>query len=130
MDTVPRFFLKKEHKLKSRKAIAALFTSGHSFTYFPLRVCWLAVHEAGVKAGFTCSSRVFKHATDRNKIKRLLREAYRLQKNELVQLAGTKQQGLHVFFMYTHKQMPTYAELHAKMQKALARLQLTIHEKD
>jgi ribonuclease P protein component len=117
-----RYFLRKEHKLKSRKAIDLLFTKGKSFTNYPFRICWQIVDEKGLKAGFTASSKNFKHATDRNRIKRLMREAYRLQKNNLQETIQLKNNGLHLFFIYTGKEIPEYEFVFEKMNGILKRI--------
>lgn len=74
---------KKREKLKSEKLITLLFTEGESVLVYPLRMVYLQTtfedHEK-VKAGVSVSKRHFKNAVDRNRIKRLMREAYRLQK--------------------------------------------------
>ena len=123
MLTVQRYFLKKTDRLKSRKAIDIMFTKGKSFSNFPFRILWMNVdNEDGLKAGFSASTKNFKKATDRNKIKRLMREAYRLQKNDLdVQLSSTKK-AINIFFIYTGKEVPTYDLVFEKMGDVLKRI--------
>ena len=75
----------QSEKLKSQKLIEQLFVEGQSVSAYPLRIVYLkANHDDGVllKVGVSVSKRNFKKAVDRNQIKRLLREAYRLNKSE------------------------------------------------
>ncbi len=129
MQTTQRYFLKKENRLKSRKAIDLLFSKGKSFSNFPFRICWQLVNdEVGLKAGFTASSKNFKKATDRNRIKRLIREAYRLQKNNLENVLQLKNKGVHLFFIYTGKELPTYEVVFEKTGNVLKRIIKLIDE--
>lgn len=129
MQTQPRYFLKATDRLKSRKAIEELFAKGKSFSEFPLRVFWISGEdEAGLKAGFTASSRNFKKAVDRNRIKRLMRESYRLQKDLLENENNPGMKSLHVFFIYTGKDLPEYRLVFEKTGAALKRLVKLIHE--
>ena len=123
MQTTQRYFLKKDDRLKSRKAIDLLFAKGKSFSNFPFRICWqLLDDEVGIKAGFTASSKNFKKATDRNRIKRLIREAYRLQKNNLQEMLTLKNKAVHVFFIYTGKEVPEYEFIFEKTGNILKRI--------
>ena len=102
------FGLNKNEKLKSRKAVEELFARGKSQNIFPIRVSYQffpveAEGQAGLQIGVSVSKRYFKKAADRNRIKRLLREAYRLQKNELLQLVKAQNKKGSVFF-YLHRQ--------------------------
>jgi len=75
--------LGKQERLKSRKLIEKLFTDGKSVKNFPLRMVFLQVQHTStfpIQAAFSVPKRNFKRAVDRNRIKRLLRETYRLQK--------------------------------------------------
>ena len=128
------FGLGKKEKLKSRKQIDTLFASGKSFTVFPIRVTYRFVSSADehlAQIGVTVSKRYFKKAVDRNKVKRLLREAYRLQKADL---AGQLQQSklkAYLFFIYTDKTIASFDGFKTAMSACLRKLQnklATVHE--
>ena len=79
-----KFTFNKKDKLKSQKLIEKLFLEGKSVTSFPLKLIYLKTEVAGdhtIKAGVSVSKRNFKKAVDRNRIKRLLRECYRLNRD-------------------------------------------------
>lgn len=123
METIQRYFLKKDDRLKSRKAIELLFAKGKSFSNYPFRILWLNTeNETGLKAGFSASSKNFKKATDRNKIKRLMKEAYRLQKNDLQFQLLAVNKGINLFFIYTGKDVPAYDLIFEKTGTVLKRI--------
>ncbi len=73
----------KKDKLKSKKSIERLFNEGKSVTVYPLKLIFLQTKfedNSILKTGVSVSKRLHKTAVARNKIKRLLREAYRLNK--------------------------------------------------
>ncbi|WP_339622567.1 ribonuclease P protein component [uncultured Winogradskyella sp.] len=77
------FTYSKKDKLKSKKCIEQLFTEGKAVTAYPLKLIYLKINfEDGsiLKTGVSVSKRLHKTAVSRNQIKRLLREAYRLNK--------------------------------------------------
>jgi ribonuclease P protein component len=125
------FTLGKNERLKSRKLIESLFESGRSFSLFPYRVTYkfLGQGKEHLQAGFGVSSRNFKRATDRNRIKRLGREAYRHQKAELSELLRQKGQSLIVFFIFTGKELPDQKFVSEKISLILQRLVQQANEK-
>lgn len=68
------------------------------------------------------SAKNFKRAVDRNRIKRLIREAYRLQKNELQEKLKEKDLTMNVFFIFTGKELMEYKFLYGKVGVALQKL--------
>ena len=73
----------KIDKLKSKKNIEQLFNEGKAITVYPLRLIYLKTEfddGSVIKTGVSVSKRLHKTAVARNGIKRLLREAYRLNK--------------------------------------------------
>lgn len=120
-----QFTLGKKERLKSRKQIEQLFSSGQRFVIPPFRIFY-SFQEAGesisLQAGFAASSRIFKTAVERNRVKRLSREAYRLQKNDLQNQLKEQNKRLNVFFIYIGKEMPGYEEVYKSIQLALNRL--------
>lgn len=124
-----KFTLKKVERLKRRKVIEKLFSEGRAVTSFPIRVQYKMddpLLTVSLQAGFSVSSRNFKKAVDRNRIKRLMREAYRLQKAPLEQALQTKQQKLALFLIYTGKELPKYALVQEKIEVVLKKLLQTI----
>ena len=115
----------KQEKLKSRKMVEELFAQGKNQSIFPIRIFYKflpvqADEKSIMEAGVSVSKRNFKKAVDRNRIKRLLREAYRLQKKELLQVLKEQQKKGYVFFIYTHKELPTYQNIFDTVAKCLA----------
>ncbi|WP_224485358.1 ribonuclease P protein component [Robertkochia aurantiaca] len=117
-----RYTFPRIEKLKSRKLIASVFTEGSSHAKYPIRLVWLETElpEAVVlQAAFSVPKRHFKKAVDRNRIKRLMREAYRLQKPQ-IEKDLKKQYAL--VFIYTGKGLPDYAAVEKSMKNLLYRL--------
>ncbi len=132
-----QFTLAKNERLKSRKQIEQLFQSGQRFSSPPFRVFYSFqsatartpyVTTPPLQAGFGASSRNFKTAVGRNRIKRLTREAYRLQKKTLQSRLTEQNRKLNVFFIYTGKELPLYEEVYKSINAALAKL-LAINDK-
>jgi ribonuclease P protein component len=125
------YSLGKSERLKSRKQIDQLFEKGKKITLFPFRILFLLEKVGGiVKAGFTVSSKNFPRAVDRNRIKRLTRETYRLQKKELEEAVVKNDYSLHLFFIYTGKEMPVHEEISLSLRKLLDKLLKILNEKD
>jgi ribonuclease P protein component len=120
-----RFGFGRKEKLKSRKQIEELFLKGKNFSVFPLRVTYqfLPAEEGMIQVGVTAGKKYFKRAVDRNRIKRLIREAYRLQKNDLLETVKQKGQKGFLFFMYTDKSIVSFLVIKEAMNKCLKRLE-------
>jgi ribonuclease P protein component len=127
-----RFGLGRKEKLKSRKQVEELFTSGKSFPVFPLRVIYrfLSSQQGELQIGVSASKRNFKKAVDRNRLKRLMREAYRLQKHELASHLDKENIQGYVFFMFIGKAIVPFRTIKDAMKKSLDQLQKNsrIHE--
>jgi ribonuclease P protein component len=129
------FAYHKKEKLKSRKQFTELFAGKQSVFVFPVKVFFLQPLQKMdylVKAGVGANSRNFKKAVDRNRIKRLLREAYRLNKLPLHEHLAQHQQQLVMFFLYVDKVLPDGKLLQAKMphiiRELIKRLDETVPE--
>lgn len=109
----------KKEKLKSKKLIEQLFQEGKSLSSFPIKLIYLKIEEpmnARFKAGMAVPKKNFKSAVKRNRIKRLLRESYRLNKH----LVFNNSEGNFAFLiLYLGKEMPKYIELEKNMQLTL-----------
>lgn len=110
----------KSEKLKSSKTIESLFSEGKSYSKYPIKVFFLPKENIETNlAAFAVPKRNFKLAVDRNRVRRQLREAYRLNKNLIDELNGRK---IVMLFLYLGKTKPQYAELEKAMGKLLKKL--------
>ncbi|MDE3247073.1 MAG: ribonuclease P protein component [Bacteroidota bacterium] len=125
-----RYTLGKRQKLKSRKQIGELFAKGIAFNQSPYRVLYLlsAKHNASLQCGVAVSKRSFKRAVDRNRVKRLTREAWRLQKTSLEKALDQSGLQLSVFLIYTGRELPAYPFCFEKAGAIVQKLIRTIHE--
>lgn len=124
MNNEIRHTLPKSERLCSKKALDELFGGGHqSVASFPLRAVFMATEEAGARILVSVSKRFFKRAVHRNRIKRQLREAYRLQK-ELLILPDEK--GLNIAFLWTNNEILPTEIVMQKMHKVLLRINDTL----
>lgn len=123
-----RFTLGKNERLKSRKQIELLFSKGNKFVVSPFRIFFISTEHkvkgtaSSLQFGIGVSAKNFKRAVDRNRIKRLTREAWRLQKNVLKEKLTTTDEQLNVFFIYTSKEMPEYSLVFNKIGTAVKKL--------
>lgn len=128
-----QFTLAKNERLKSRKQIDKLFAKGKSFVVNPFRVYFIVNSESpkinsSLQFGVGVSNRNFKKAVDRNRIKRVTREAWRLQNNELKELLKAQGKQLNVFFIYTEKEIPDFTIVKDKVAVALKKLSDKVNE--
>ena len=116
----------KKERLKSRKKIEMLFESGQRFTIAPFLVYYLLHNEVKLptlQVGVSASKKNFKKAVDRNRIKRIIREAYRLQNQALKENIKLHSNSLDLFIIYTGKNIPGYNVVSEKLKPVLKKLE-------
>ena len=120
----PNSFSKSEH-LCGDKVITHLFTQGNAFIAFPLRVVYVLDNESELGL---CSVLVgvpkkrFKRAVKRNRLKRLMREAYRLNKTPLLALLAENKKHISLAFQYVSNDEVDYSTMETKMKLAIQKL--------
>ncbi|SFC15933.1 ribonuclease P protein component [Parapedobacter composti] len=116
----------KEERLCSKRLIERLFHHGSSFFIYPYRVTFLRVDGLNPKVQVLLSAakRRFPHAVQRNRLKRRMREAYRLQKNGLLFPALEKHPyGLALAIQYVGDGKPDYGHMYRQMAEVMKKLQ-------
>ena len=122
VDNPASFTFHRNERLKSRKTIASLFKSGRSFVAYPLRVVWVLSHageQGRATVSISVSKRIFKTAVQRNRLKRQMREAYRLHKHEFYLQLERHQKHVSLMITYIAKEPLPYAEIDAGLKKLI-----------
>ena len=111
----------KEH-LKSKRVIEKLYAEGASVTSYPLRAVFLEQEEQEPTAAILISvaKRRFRHAVDRNLVKRRIREAYRTSKHPFVEALQAKGKKMAVAILYIDTRHNSTEFIKRKMEKLLA----------
>jgi ribonuclease P protein component len=115
-----KFNYPKAEKLKSRISIQELFEKGNSLQENNIKILYLPNNLISHQIAFTVPKRSFKHATDRNTIKRQMREAYRLNKLEINNL----QIKYNIIFIYLGKLHQDYSLIYKNIYKLLSELSI------
>ncbi|HMU44904.1 MAG TPA: ribonuclease P protein component [Chitinophagaceae bacterium] len=119
-----KFSLGKKERIKSRKLIEEIFKSGKRFSEGSYRVFYTIRKNDASNLQFATgvSGKVFKRAVDRNKIKRLTRETWRMQKQDLLSKFKNNKSGLYVFITYTGNEIPAYQEVYKMINNIIKKL--------
>ena len=119
--------------MKSRKQIEQLFTDGKNFSLSPFRIYYrlmpiITDAQSNLQFGAGVSGKNFKRAVDRNRVKRLTREAYRVQKIQLQEILKQKGVQLNLFFIYTGKELPVFSMMKEKVNVILNKMIKIVNE--
>jgi ribonuclease P protein component len=108
----------KSEKLCSNNAIDTLYRSGKKFVAWPIRVTYLPISDAPTQVLIWAPKALFKHAIDRNHMRRLMREAYRLNKH----LLSSSDKHYHLALNYIDKEKQDFHTINKAISKALKKL--------
>ncbi len=123
------FTFSRGERLKSRTLLSRLFREGNSYVAYPLRVVWLPVEPADagdfrVQVAVSVPRRAFKTAVARNRLKRRIREAYRLYKEKLYDKLSPADRRLAMMLVYIAKEELPYAEIEKGVKKMVEKMPL------
>ncbi|MEO0338481.1 MAG: ribonuclease P protein component, partial [Bacteroidota bacterium] len=119
------YTFKKAERLKSRKKIKRLFAEGKSFAVYPLRVVWTEEKDEHqpfpVQFALTVPKKKFSKAAHRNRLRRRIREAWRLNKQQLYQKCEKSERFYSFMIIYTAAEELPYTDIEKAMKKIISR---------
>lgn len=124
MQGLPDNSFGKKERLCNKKKIDELFSGSKSFIAYPLRVVYKQttvtdVSELGACILISVSKKKFKRAVKRNRVKRLIREAYRLNKTQLLDALFENESHFDIAFLFLKDELPKYDEIEKAILKAI-----------
>jgi ribonuclease P protein component len=123
-----KFTFPSQEHLKSQKKIQQLFSTGHSCAAYPMVLVWQVtdVGTVPVQMAVSVSKKKFKKAVDRNRIKRQMREVWRLHKHEITEQIAQQNQHCACMIIYTAKEFLPYQKIEKSMRKIIKKWSSTI----
>lgn len=113
-----------DKRLKSKKIIDKLFVEGKSYFSFPIKLVYIVLKDKdgshGVQYSVSVSKRIFKKAVDRNRVKRQLREAIRL--NCLIDSGTENGKYIAMMFIYVAKEKLEYGTIENGVKKLSSKI--------
>ncbi len=129
---MPFFSFRKDEILRKKKLVDRLFNEGSSFFIYPFKIFWLFTPldtEFPAQILISVGKRAFKNAVDRNRIRRQIREAYRLNKHLLYDRLEKSDRQCVVAIIYTANVHLPSEDLEIKIKASLKRLFLEFNRK-
>jgi ribonuclease P protein component len=126
------FSFRKDEILRKKKLIDRLFAEGTSFFIFPFKIIWLPMPmepEFPAQVLIVVTKRSFKHAVDRNRIKRQTREIYRKSKHELYECLQKNNAQAGIAIIYTANIHLSSDDLEIKIKAVFRRLIIEFDKK-
>lgn len=125
IDSIPKYTFPKRERLCSTKSIDSLFSGGESFIAYPLRIVYRIETEndetqRSASSLISVSKKKFKRAVKRNRVKRLIREAYRLNKAPISELLENKGIRMDIALLYLKDELPTYVDIEKSILKTIS----------
>jgi len=117
-----RFTFKKEERLYGHAALENVYENGKHLHSNNIKILFIEVPQStypACRVVFSVPKRNFKKAVDRNLIKRRMREVYRNHKHLLYQHLAEKQKSIHIYLIYSSKQIISFDELKENIIGAL-----------
>ena len=119
--------LTTSERLSRKSTIDKLYAEGRSVAAFPLRAVYIPLEaeegEPTVSILIAVSKKRFRHAVDRNLVKRRLREAYRLNKHNFVETLQQQGGRMAIAILYLDKQHHSFHHLQTRLKKILQMIQ-------
>jgi ribonuclease P protein component len=116
-------------RLKSKKHFEAVFNKGRSLHKMPVTLIFLELpfnDTAPVRTAFAVPKRKFKKATERNKLKRRMKEAFRQHKHGLYDSLTKNKKQIGMVFVYSGKEAVSYNQISEKIIILLQELEKQI----
>jgi ribonuclease P protein component len=120
--------LRKDERLRSKIAFSRLFSEGNKIFHFPFKVCWETTFDnspAPARIAVAVSKRKHKKATDRNYLRRCMKETYRYSKNQLYSCLDTKHIKINFCVIYVADKKLDFRTLDLRFKELL---QLLMHD--
>jgi len=122
---IPKNSFPKIEHLCGEKRLSRLFNEGKAFIVYPLRIIYIVEQKSDIVTASILVSvpkKRFKHAVKRNRLKRLMREAYRLNKHLLIDKLNENNLQIQLAFNYVSDEEMDFLTIEKKVKSAIQKI--------